>query len=304
MRASSPAATAWLALAALLAGHATPAVAQSQHVQAVVAASRAAAAASQELQAAAAFRANAATEADPCAGSAEIERCHYESALAQLTQMEAAMVRQTAALAAVLPPQQPDRGAALPVSPGASRGHAAVHWPPLLREEDVQPDRGAFGPEGACPIYFSPKECMQRRQVLALLLALQALEGQPPMPPSLDGAAAALEEAVALLEGSSVRDFRRTQLASAINARRPPASAAERAARALKALERVRWPSEGPVPTTLLALRKIADGSDGAASPGSFLGGLRAVVGHWLPAWLGGSFRSEAAATAAGAAAT
>mmetsp|Transcript_118629 Transcript_118629/g.383024 ORF Transcript_118629/g.383024 Transcript_118629/m.383024 type:complete len:208 (-) Transcript_118629:175-798(-) len=195
--------------------------------------------------AAAALAAAAAQTVDPCQGVAEVERCHYERALQQLNQALHTPVQQGL----------PDRLSTVQLS-----------------LQDPRP----------CPPYLSAAECEQGRQVAALRAALEALEGQPPVPAGLDPVIGDLEAAMDATEPHSVADFRRSRLAAAFNAAQPPLPSAERAAVAVMALESIRWPADSLVPTSMEVLRGLARPSRGAPQT-SFLARVSSAVHRWLP---------------------
>lgn len=193
---------------------------------------------------------------DPCAGAPDLQGCHYEQALAVLDYVQ---------------------------SQGAEQVKERAQDGAL-----VQPVQAATS-NLDCQIPSNEAECSRRRQALALFLALQALEGQPLVPKNLDSIIAMLEENYNAVEHKGVEAFRENQLAAAINDKRKPASLAKRATQAVKALDRIQWPSESSVPYAVEALRKLAAadatfGSKNSEGPVmSLLSWLSASMHRWMP---------------------
>jgi len=193
--------------------------------------------------------------ADPCAGAPNLEGCHYEQALAVLDHVQSQGAEQ--------------------VKESVQDGAYAA------------PVQAAIG-KSDCPFLSNEAECLRRRQALALFLALQALEGQPLVPKNLDSIIAILEENYNAVEHKGVEAFRENQLAAAINDKRKPASLAKRAMQAVKALDRIQWPSESSVPSALEALRKLAtaDATSGGKNSESFgmslMSWLSASMHRWM----------------------
>lgn len=195
---------------------------------------------------------------DPCAGAADVQGCHYEQALAMLDYVQ---------------------------SQGAEQVKEGVQDGAL---ESVAAPVQAATSNLDCQIPSNEAECSRRRQALALFLALQALEGQPLVPKTLDSSIAILEENYNAVEHKGVEAFRENQLAAAINDKRKPASLAKRATQAVKALDRIQWPSESSVPYALETLRKLAAadatfGSKNSEGPVmSLLSWLSASMHRWM----------------------
>mmetsp|Transcript_113943 Transcript_113943/g.317296 ORF Transcript_113943/g.317296 Transcript_113943/m.317296 type:complete len:293 (-) Transcript_113943:66-944(-) len=200
--------------------------------------------------------------ADPCFGSADVQRCQFEQALTYLSQVLAKSER-------VLGPPAPQ-------GPVEQIGTA---------QTPVRDPR--------CPQYFSSAECTRFHRLTALRWALEALEGQPPVPAILDGVLGDLEVAMEEVRPGALLEFRRAHLSRAFSAGQMPlTSVPQRAAAAVGALESTPWPTTSRVPRVLEALRWLTgplshlQGSGGAAPPPPGLpqhGGGPPVAPAWLP---------------------
>mmetsp|Transcript_55003 Transcript_55003/g.106177 ORF Transcript_55003/g.106177 Transcript_55003/m.106177 type:complete len:233 (+) Transcript_55003:94-792(+) len=195
---------------------------------------------------------------DPCAGAPNLEGCHYDQALAVLDHMQSQAAGQVKES----------------VQEGA-QGNVAASMQAATVNLDC-----SFPPNEA--------ECSRRRQALALFLALQALEGQPLIPKSLDSTIAILEENYNAVEYNGVEVFRENQLSVAINDKRKPASLAKRVTQAVKALERIQWPSESSVPSAVEALRKLAagDATSGGKNSKSLVMSLLSWLSDSMHRWM------------------
>jgi hypothetical protein len=137
-----------------------------------------------------------------------------------------------------------------------------------------------------CPAYLDDVECDRKKQIAALQTALEELEGQLPVPLSLDGAIQNLEVALETLQPGALAEFRRWHLAAAFNAVGTPPKDGDRASSAARALSSVQWQpgsmpgSVAPVVSAALAQLRATAEREGSAS---LLGELRATVRSWLP---------------------
>lgn len=132
-------------------------------------------------------------------------------------------------------------------------------------------------------------DCTRKQQIAALWSALEALEGQPPVLPTLNAVTEQLEDALDSLDPNGIKEFRRSHLALAFNAVRPPPDEVERARAALQALEPITsWPAKGAVASALEGLRSQSQvpfplPAPAKPPPPAFAHRIFAMVQHWLP---------------------
>lgn len=194
---------------------------------------------------------------DPCASSAEPEKCHYNQAVALLASMG------TAPAGSKLP--QPTLAPVI----GLVAPEAVNRMPDTLEKNIPHPFTGSgLRATTTPPAAVEAKEheghvtdsAQKEEQSVALLLALGALEGDGLPSSNLEKVTIQLENTLDDLKPGVLADFRARRLAEVMNHHGPLKPAGKRASEALAFLEQVRWPTNSAVVAAIRDLQSNANG--------------------------------------------